>query len=524
MDAVLQPGSPRGRCAVSGATWLKPAVLLVAGAGLVRLPFLWHGFGIHPDEAGVLRSGIEMWLDGRFYISRPPGYPLNELLMGALALVGGGPLCALAAATASVVAVAVFGQWLRVCGVRHAAWIALALAVHPWFWRSSTHTLDYIWAMLTLVLSGHAIETGRYRRGALWCALGLGFRWSSILWVGAFAFRAYQKHRSRREGLLFIGIVGVVGTVVLAPALLGTRHWAGEGGQYTFLAPTLRRAVLFGYHLVEFWGHVLGVGVIAAAWWFGRLQPRAGVHSRPDWLWVHVAIVGAYVGLFWLHSDKCEYFLPALPSGLFLLGRTISRRGWQVIALAFLVNGMVTLRLGHWPRSGIDFSWPHLEAGAVLMDYHHRADTTQRVSALWQQLQEPKAAVVVPGLRVMEELNVFARLKRGPTRQLIIDGRVIPGMYHQACDAGAPRVEFWPVRRTGDEKTRWPILLNPDTGSVAIDGMCPVPPDDVAETVREAYLLDSPPLPSEGMGRTVVGYPMPAPHAWGARADAPKIE
>lgn len=470
------------------ARWLTPVVCLVIGASLVRLPFLWHGFGVHPDEWGVLRSGIEMWLDGRFYISRPPGYPLNELMMGGLALIGGGPLCALASAVASVVAVVVFERWLRVCGVRHSVWIAAALSVHPWFWRSSTNALDYVWAILMLVLAGYAVETGRYRRGAAWCALALGFRWSSILWCLVLWWRAHRKHGRFGESAAFAVIVALLGTLVLWPALWGTRLWAGEGGQYTFLQPTLRRAALFGYHLIEFWGHFAGVAVITIAWWIGRSRGRPVNAKRPDWLAPHLAIVLVYIPFFWLHSDKCEYFLPALPSALFLLSRTVSRRGWQVIALAFLVNGLVTVRLGHWPRSGVQlFAAPRLEAGAVLMDRNLREAESQQVLALWKALQEPDAVVSVPGLRTMEALNVCTRLTRGPGCQLMLDGPVVPGIMHRPIEGREPWVDIWPTRRTGDERTRWPILLQPDTGAVAVDMMCPVDPEAIKMAAREAY-------------------------------------
>jgi hypothetical protein len=159
-----------------------------------------------------------------------------------------------------------------------------------------------------------------------------------------------------------------------------------------------------------------------------------------------------------------------------------------MVALAFLINGLVTLRLGHWPRSGVEFfSAPRPEAGAVLMDDSLRRSEGQRVAALWQVLQEPDAVITVPGLRVMEALNVCCRLARGPGSQLMFDGPVVPGMVHRPIDGHVPRIDIWPTRRTGDQKTRWPILLQPDTGAVAVDAMCPLPLDQIGPAVRKAY-------------------------------------
>jgi hypothetical protein len=99
-------------------------ILLIAG--LVRIPFLWRGFGGHPDEWYLIRSGLDFWLNGIYRPSRPAGYPLNELMMGGLAWLGRAPACAAAATAASLAALA-YMRWLApLHGIGGSFWLVLA--------------------------------------------------------------------------------------------------------------------------------------------------------------------------------------------------------------------------------------------------------------------------------------------------------------------------------------------------------------------------------------------------------------
>lgn len=39
-------------------------LFLLLLAALARIPFIWRGFGGHPDEWMVVRSGLDLWLKG----------------------------------------------------------------------------------------------------------------------------------------------------------------------------------------------------------------------------------------------------------------------------------------------------------------------------------------------------------------------------------------------------------------------------------------------------------------------------
>src|SRR5262249_7895619 len=55
-----------------------------------RLPFIWVGYGVHTDGWRVVRT-VSPLLSGEYATSRPPGYPLPEAILTAVAAVFGDP-------------------------------------------------------------------------------------------------------------------------------------------------------------------------------------------------------------------------------------------------------------------------------------------------------------------------------------------------------------------------------------------------------------------------------------------------
>jgi hypothetical protein len=91
-------------------------------------------------------------LHGTWFPSRPlVGNPLNEIMMGGLAWLGGAPACAIASMLASLATLAYLRALAPLYGIRDSFWMVLALAFEPWFWSSGTHCLDYIWGTGALV-------------------------------------------------------------------------------------------------------------------------------------------------------------------------------------------------------------------------------------------------------------------------------------------------------------------------------------------------------------------------------------
>jgi hypothetical protein len=151
-------------------------LLLLAIAALARIPFWWHGFGGHPDEWLVIRSGLDIWLHGAYFPSRIPGYPLDEIVMGGLAWLGGSTACAAGATVASLITLAYLRGLAPLYGIRDSFWPVLAFSFEPWVWSSGTHGLDYIWGTGALVAALHYVERRQFAIAGLACAIGYGFR------------------------------------------------------------------------------------------------------------------------------------------------------------------------------------------------------------------------------------------------------------------------------------------------------------------------------------------------------------
>ncbi len=413
-------------------TWL-----LLAIAAAARLPFWWHGFGGHPDEWLVIRSGLDIWLHGIYYPSRPtPGYPLNEILMGGLAWLGGEALCAAAATLASLVALFYMRALAPLYGIRHSFWMVLAFSFEPWVWSSGTHGLDYIWGTGALVAALYYIERAQLARSGLACAFGYGFRPSSLLWIVPVFVRVVLIERRWRPVLRFSLWAAI-------PALLPTAAWlsavvtrpdAYRGDvsynlgliEHSYLPLTL----LASYHFVELLS-IPGFLVILAAIIRFRRELVALFRSGEGWIWCFIAILLFLTPTFILESGKTEYMLPALPGLFMILGRCLTARWWKGLTAAFVLGGFVGLGFGHAPHLGgirIALAAPTLRPGALLWYEERAAESNAVVTDVGAQLAQP-GRIVRPGRDYdrLDDFYVSSLLRRGPWGQARISCPLVPG-------------------------------------------------------------------------------------------------
>ncbi len=429
-------------------------ILVVAAAA--RVPFLWHGFGAHPDEWAVIRSGLDVWQTGQYYISRLPGYPLNEIMMGGLAWVGGAPLCALSSTLASLIGLAFVYRLAERYGVADPRWLTVALSFHPWFWSSGTHGLDYAWSLCCQIVAWHCVECGKPGRGGVWAGMGFGFRPTSIGWMGALGLLVVLRSRRRRPAARFAVTAALISAGFAA--LIGSRPecWASAGRAAASNAELINPAnlTLGVYRTVEFFGHLPGVAALAAAFLVALRARPNNERLGEGRLVPHFLVVAGYLSFFLVNSGKAEYLLPTLPSLLLVLGRRVTPGWWKLITVAFLINGLVSIDLGRADKGGLTLETPHLRRGAVLWYAQRCRHQNEALMRLAPALDAP-GSVISPfrDFFLLNAVDVSARLPRGPAGQARLGGPLMPFRLH--------------TTENGVESLRpWPGLVKPQAGSV----------------------------------------------------------
>src|SRR5438552_3382929 len=125
----------RGRLA-----WELTALFIIVL--LSRMPFLNAGYGLHPDAWRVARTARHLSQTGEYIFSRPPGFPLHELMCAAVwkaGAIGLNGVSAVASAAAAVLLA--FYAWRSGC--RDYLLTALALAFTPAFFINSVSAKDF---------------------------------------------------------------------------------------------------------------------------------------------------------------------------------------------------------------------------------------------------------------------------------------------------------------------------------------------------------------------------------------------
>jgi hypothetical protein len=415
---------------------LTLVILLIAG--LVRIPFLWRGFGGHPDEWYLIRSGLDFWLHGTYHPSRPVGYPLNEIMMAGLAWLGGAPACAIAATAASLAALVYMRCLAPYHGIADSFWLVLAFSFEPWFWSSGTHDLDYVWCLLSLLAAFYYVERRRLGVAGFACGLGFGFRPTSLLWIAPLFVRVVLVER-RWRGVIRFGLSAAVSAVIPAWMILWwliaakSEAFYGIGWQFAAVTQAARSPeaapALALYHLVELIGHIPALLLIAACY-VNRHQLLALFRSREGWVWTYILIFTFLLLPFLSLSEKPEHMLPALPGLFMILGRCISNNWWKGLTTAFVFSAFVSFGFGYVGHAGglsVELTTPSLRPG-VLLWYAKRAQASNDSVLQTGSKLSQHSRIIRADSPNLDDLYVSALLKRGPASQARISCPLIPAL------------------------------------------------------------------------------------------------
>ena len=202
------------------AAWVGPA-LLAATVAVSRVPFLTPGYGTDTDAWKLAHAARFIGTEGRYLVSRLPGYPIQELVS---ALVWkGGPLALNAlSALFSVVATVLLFLAARRLGLRQAGLIGLAFAFTPAVYIGSVSAMDYLWAAaflmgaLVLALDGRAAVAGI----ALGLATGCRITSAMFLLPLALVFASRTPAPRLRRIVVLAATAAFIGAVCYLPAYL----------------------------------------------------------------------------------------------------------------------------------------------------------------------------------------------------------------------------------------------------------------------------------------------------------------
>ena len=281
------------------------------------------------------------------------------------------------------------------------------------------------------------------------CAVGFGFRPSSLLWIGPLFLRVVLIER-RWQGVIRFAVWAAIPALVPTAFMVSVIAWRPDAWANISAEPLSRveynlvpGLLLAGYHFIELIGHIPALLIIIAACFTYHERLFELLRRNESWVWNFILIFVCLLPTFVIESGKTEYMLPALPGMFMILGRCITDNWWKAMTGAFVFNAFVSFGFGHVPHAGgigIELAAPSLRPGALLWYAERARAGNERVTETGSELSEPSRLVHAD--REMDRLDDFyvsSLLGRGPARQARISCPLVPA-FLSSPQGGPPEI------------------------------------------------------------------------------------
>lgn len=317
--------------ALGQRTWVW-LVAIFAIVLLSRVPFIADaGYGKHADAWRIARTAKTLVATGDYQPSRPPGFPLHELLATSVwkwREIGLNGLSAAASAAACVL----LALYARKTGCRD-WWLAgLALAALPTFYVNSVTAKDFTLTIALLLGSYLLARSGR----AVWAAIVFGCVVASRpvavihgLPVALALLGAVPKPRRLLAFLQFFVISATVAAAFYVPIFF---KLGPDNLKEPARLAELSASIVFQRGVVQVWGvlGIVGLAVMLLGILWRKRSPEVSqqVASAEFAAWIISAVfaLGFYV---WLPSEP-GYCIAALPFVLLIAAQWTSRLAFQI--------------------------------------------------------------------------------------------------------------------------------------------------------------------------------------------------
>jgi hypothetical protein len=348
------------------------------------------GYGSDGDAWRVARNAQSIWTTGQYTVSRTTGFPLFELLTTPLVMIGKWYLSNMIAVISGITSILAFLRLAHKNHLRNPTLAVIGFAFLPVFTASASSTMDYIPALALLLWAYLTMLERRWIWAAVLIGAACGFRLTSGLFVIPVAVYAFLETRQLAVMFKVAAVAFVCGILAYSPVLINYGILLpGYEGRYGIET----RMLVTGYNLVMVFGVVQTIAIcIALASPF-----RGWIRSRlsDTILTFHFVNIAVWVLFFLLMGDEPEYLMPAIPSIVLALDRTLSRSLFGAVVALLLSYSIVQFDvLGG--ESGKRSVRPEIRSGFTVIDVRDRMFKLSTRSAATKYVA-PESTVLMYG-------------------------------------------------------------------------------------------------------------------------------
>lgn len=353
----------RGSLAVSRRT---QAVIVLVWLAIV-LPLSQLGYGSDLDAWLVAHNATRIWESGQYHVSRTTGFPLHELLVTPLVMLGGWHLSNLPSIAAGGLLLLSMFRLAGQGGIRHPVATILTLAFLPVVLTNATTTLDCLPATALLLFAFVLLVEGRWVLCAVLIGVACGFRPSSGLFVVPCIVWLLCGRHGRHRAVLLPVIAAAVGAAACTPVLV---HGGFRG--VSFSVDFDVRLMVAGYNATRVFGHLqslLLLVILIAGLLRRSAQPRSDARTVVVF---HVANVMTWLVVFLYIPVDADYLLPAVPSIVLLLDALVDRRLMRAAAVVALSANLIAFEPVQDIMTGFPRVAPRFAVGHLIADIQNR--------------------------------------------------------------------------------------------------------------------------------------------------------
>jgi hypothetical protein len=293
-----------------------------------RIPLINLGFGLDADAWRIANTAFDIRHHLAYHASRFPGYPVPEFI-NALAIDFGWLATNSLTVLVCAISIIVFACILRKIRYKYQGLVIITYAFLPITWINSTNTMDYMWALLFILLTWFLVLQHKYIVAGIMMGLAAGSRAQSLIFIIPFLFLILSRDRNFTSVVAFLCCSIATASLVYSP-LFFTYGW-GFIRHY----PAQTTLIQTGYQAVRLFGLP---GITASLVLLISSLPdmrRMFVQRDETDSFIMLSLAVSLV-LFAFVPYHLEYLIPAIPFALLILFR-LERKTLLVISSILLI-------------------------------------------------------------------------------------------------------------------------------------------------------------------------------------------
>ncbi len=354
-----------------------PAVIYLALIFFIsRIPFIALGFSTFTsptdqDVLAVVNSAYLLRYEHIYAVSRFPGSPFYEIINSLL--IGGGWMATNATtAIVSFLCVILFGKILNILEIKNKALLLVTFAFIPVIWINSTITMDYMWALMFILLACYLVFAEKYHLAGFSIGFAIGSRFTSLLMIIPIFYWIYIK-KTNFVNIKEIVITGLfTSTAMFLPVIYKYNLKFLQGSGFLHTTP-LRQSfdsmansiLLSSINIVlELTGLIAFILIIISMLYCKKLPSISQYEHILNFCWIVSAL---YVIIYFIFPYKVAYLIPIVPWGLIILSQKLHKNHLTIICILLILNNIITINIINENSYN-----PHLDSGITLKNYYDR--------------------------------------------------------------------------------------------------------------------------------------------------------